>query len=119
MGVIESSTTHTVCRPVDDSRTAEHTSFGIVDAKGRELGACVRMQQIAVMPGPIQWSSYSIAPGLYFEVQVHVTRDEKPFGASPRRHLFETLEAAQGKAAALVEGARNRYAKRQAAGAKL
>lgn len=98
-----------------------HTPFGLVDAKGRELGAHTRIHPLTVELGPIGdcHGFLALAPGLYFEVLVHVTRDGKPFGASPRRHLFETLEAAQVKGAELVEGARKRYAKRAAAGAKL
>lgn len=99
----------------------EHTAFGIADDKGRELGAVARIYPITVELGPVReyHSLMTIAPGLYFEVSVQVTRDEKPFGASPRRHLFESLDAARAKADELVAGARKRYAKRAAAGQKL
>lgn len=98
-----------------------HTSFGLVDAKGRELGAYTRILPMTVELGPIaEWHGHlRVAPGLYFEVTVHVTRAGERFGASPRRHLLETREAAQAKADELVAGARKRYAKRAAAGQKL
>lgn len=100
---------------------ATHTSFGLVDGKGRELGAYTRILPLTVELGPIaEWHGHmTLAPGLYFEVTVHVTRAGERFGASPRRHLFETIEAAQRKAAELVAGARKRYEKRAAAGQKL
>lgn len=107
----------------DDGKPAvsEHTSFGLVDGKGRELGARTLIHALTVELGPIaEWhSAMTLAPGLYFSVWVHVTRDAQPYGASPRTHYLGTIEAAQRKAAELVAGARKRYEKRAAAGQKL
>jgi hypothetical protein len=111
-------------RYVDDGTpvVSEHASFGLVDGKGRELGAHTLIHALTVELGPIaEWhcSVTTLAPGLYFEVRVHVTRAAQPYGASPRSHCLGTVDAAQRKAAELVAGARKRYAKRAAAGQKL
>ena len=105
----------------DGAVVSEHTSFGLVDGKGRELGARTLIHALTVGFGPIQdWHGFmTLEPGLYFSVWVHVTRDAEPYGASPRTHYLGTIEAAQRKAAELVDGARKRYAKRAAAGQKL
>ncbi len=103
-------------------RTEEHVAFDLVDAKGRTLGARTLIVPMSVIEGPIApYCSFmnDLAPGLYYQATVHVTRDGVPFGASPRRHTFESVEDAQRKATELVAGARKRYAKRAAAGQKL
>ena len=100
---------------------SEHTAFGIVDAKGRELGAHTRITPITVAFGPVReyFRFMALEPGVYFEVDVHTTRDGKPFGASHAQPILTTLDDARREAAARVAGARNRYAKRAAAGQKL
>lgn len=105
-----------------ESATEEHVAFDLVDDRKRELGARTLIVPMAVIEGPVaEYCMFmnDLDPGLYYQVQVHVTRAGVPFGASPRRHTFESVEAAQRKAAELVAGARKRYAKRAAAGQKL
>jgi hypothetical protein len=104
-----------------DNRTETHVSFdGLVDAKGRTLGARVRLTPVTVTAGFEPPGRCTTEPvGTYVAVYVHVTRDGSTFGALHRDYWESTPAAAQRKADELVAAARARYAKRAAAGAKL
>lgn len=107
-----------------DNAISSEVSFGLVDDKGRELGAhtyIVPYTVTAGYDGPSTDGGYMCAaePGSGFLVNVHVTRNGKRFGASHPSHTCATLEAAQRQVAVLVAAARTRYAKQLAKSGRL
>ena len=71
--------------------------FGIVDDKGRKVGAWIWTGQVAFYMDPEKTTSgYRREPGTYYFGRVHATRGGTPFGASQPERYFAT-ERAQWK----------------------
>ncbi len=87
------------------------TPFGLLDDKGRHLGFWYTIQQChyAASDGPY---GYTCAPGTYYEVSTHVTRNERPFGAANPRRQFDTRDQAVRYVVLCREDARKRSMKR-------
>jgi hypothetical protein len=87
-------------------------SFGLVDAKGRAIGAVWRIVPVTFEPIETEaFGWYGHAPGHYYAAHVQPTRDGKPFGATQPDRMCSALEAARSKVEALIEASRKRYAR--------
>jgi hypothetical protein len=76
-----------------------HVESGMLDAKGRPIGASLEF--------------YQSTPTSLVQSNVHVTRDGIIFGARPRSHQHNTIEGAKKSAEGRAQDAFNRYAKTQ------
>lgn len=76
------------------STKTNHVDFGVVDNKGRKVGCKVTTikKDIESLPNEkAGWSSDLIdESGVYWFVNVHLTRDDKQFGASQQYKVFKS-----------------------------
>jgi len=89
-------------------------SFGVVDGKGREIGASAHSYELdfVEIENPGQWESYyTIAPGHYFVFRPSAERAGRAFGASHREQLFATAAERDAAVTKYLAGARKRAAK--------
>lgn len=72
----------TTWKQVDKIQT-QIIEFGVRDPKGRAVGMAVWRSEVEFTEIPAEQSwGYRTSPGRYFRVEVSITRDGKPFGAS-------------------------------------
>jgi hypothetical protein len=101
---------------VSYSNTVDH---GIVDTKGRAIGgyASIRSNPVNEKGKHVAYSDEPLPiVKVEYDLEIRATRNDKTFGAIPRRTTYDTLEAAQAAAVGKLIEQGKRYAKQ--AGAK-
>jgi len=68
-----------------------HTEFGLVDAKGRKMGAWVTTETRLATESNTN-SGQIIEPGVWFSVNMCASRDGKGYGVSGGTQYFRTEE---------------------------
>lgn len=94
--------------------TRRHVSFGINDAKGREIGLSIIVAPVTVTEAPADSKMYYTCfdeVGEYIGVRMNATRNGIEFGASQQADYFKTQQEADAAIAKRVESTRARYAK--------
>lgn len=94
--------------------------FGVVDAKGRKVGAKLYTFRRTITPDASSSSLYrgtDLPEGgkVQFGYRIQSTRDGQAFGACTLTNWFDTVEQAQGKAEKALASSRKRQAKQHAA----
>lgn len=76
------------------STKTNHVDFGVVDNKGRKVGCKVTWleKDLEFLPGEKFGFIDSVVDesGVYWFVNVHLTRDDKQFGASQQYKVFKS-----------------------------
>lgn len=91
----------------------ETTNFGVVDGRGREIGASVgRFEFTLIACGESEGARYPVAPGFYFAWRSHSTRDGVPYGATGRERRATSEAEREAQIAAYLKGARYRAARK-------
>lgn len=98
------------------NRTAlevEQRNFGILDSKGREIGAWITIFEIDFEPAiESHQGYYQVAPGHYFASRTQTTRDGVVYGPSQPMHFSSTVEERAARIAKYLAKARQRAAKK-------
>ena len=93
-------------------------SFGILDNKGREIGASIIIAAVTVTDALEEDRCYYLnfdAPGDFIGVRITATRDGFQYGACQKTDYFKSSDEAQSAIEKRLEGMRKRYAKMFAA----
>jgi hypothetical protein len=94
----------------------EHASFGILDERGRTIGALIVTGEREFVTAPADAMSFYDQPaGRFFYSTVHATRDGKPFGAMQHPLYFRSEEARSAHIKNYLKTARIRAARKVAA----
>src|SRR5687767_2683742 len=91
------------------NQSSKSEQYGVVDAKGREIGACVFAFEVDYTEIPedsLGWSS--TPPGHYYGFIPQAQRGGENFGASQCAKLFTTEKERDAAAAKYLAGARKR-----------
>lgn len=96
---------------------AERHSFGINDAKGREIGAVVKFDVVTLENAPegykgMMWSGKEA--GTYFRFHAQATRDGESYGASQAWVWCKSESERSKRVEAYLQGAVSRAAKKAA-----
>ncbi len=87
-------------------------NFGIVDEKGREIGASVHTFEVDFVEVPAgTWGAYNTTAGHYFGFFPRALRAGKGFGAIKPNQLFATASERDAAVAKYLAGARKRASK--------
>lgn len=90
----------------------EHHDFGVVDKKGRKVGADVSFQVKTYVEIPADSRSWtSTAPGTYFAWLGNATRDSGWFGAGQNWNLCKTEAERIAQVEKYLKGAKTRALK--------
>lgn len=91
-----------------DTQAWEQVDFGLVDARGRAIGAEVYTAIVTFTALPeTATSGYCAAPGTYFALCIQVTRNGRHYGAGqPYRYFATEAERAHATAASLAASRR-------------
>ena len=81
---MHSKTATQLCTKTHISTITTHTAFGVLDSRGREIGAQVAQSHYQYTAEPNGVWGYTHEEGIFIEVRVHATRDGKCYGASHR-----------------------------------
>ncbi len=75
----------------EDTRSHQDRDFGMIDAKGRRVGATVYIATHIYTPSDNNWG-HAVDPGTYYAFRPTATRDGASFGAVQASRLFTTTE---------------------------
>jgi len=108
-----------VSRHRADYRPAEHRDFGVVDARGRKVGAVIYRYTLTIAELPVDdWDSGLARRsllGTWYAVTGRATRDGEEFGSGHPERLFATEAEREAYIAKHLAGARKRAESKVAA----
>lgn len=88
--------------------------FGVLDRKGRSIGATVWLREVGMAEGKSAHGSYyNMAPGHYFVMTVQATRAGVAYGACQQRQYFKTEAERDAAVEKYFREAAKRAAKRE------
>lgn len=95
------------------NQNTDHVDFGLVDSKGRKIGANIYTATLEYIPfvegEHSRWAAISIAAGVYFTFRPQITKNGKEFGASQDRRYFNTEAECKQAIEAYLTSAKKRH----------